>query len=90
MPALGLVWRCCRIDSGNFTPEGGPDMNSLWQSFRDYFQLLFGFSGRINRAKYWLAVFTFPIAMFAPSAVVWGFADWAIGAGPGLNPIGFA
>jgi uncharacterized membrane protein YhaH (DUF805 family) len=65
-------------------------MNSLWQSFRDYFQLLFGFSGRINRAKYWLAVFTFPIAMWALLAVVWGFEEWAIGVRSGRDAIGFA
>ena len=29
----------------------------------DFFQLLFGFSGRINRAKYWLAAFIYLVVM---------------------------
>ncbi len=38
----------------------------------DLFQLLFGFSGRINRAKYWLALVIYIAAMLIMAGIVIG------------------
>ena len=40
-------------------------MNLFQLSFGEWLQLLFGFSGRINRAKYWLTLIIYFVALFA-------------------------
>jgi uncharacterized membrane protein YhaH (DUF805 family) len=46
----------------------------------DFGSLLFGFQGRINRAKYWLAVLIYVVAMIIISVVL-ALSFWASGAG---------
>lgn len=55
-------------------PPGRP--TSLWRT--KLFQLLFGFSGRINRAKYWFAVVIFSVTMLIV-LIVFSFAAWIVG-----------
>jgi uncharacterized membrane protein YhaH (DUF805 family) len=40
-------------------------MNLFQLLFGEWLQLLFGFSGRINRAKYWLTLVIYFVALFA-------------------------
>jgi uncharacterized membrane protein YhaH (DUF805 family) len=40
----------------------------------DLFQLLFGFSGRINRAKYWLAVVIYSVAVLIVPVILFSFS----------------
>jgi uncharacterized membrane protein YhaH (DUF805 family) len=57
--------------------ERPPDRStSLWLT--KLFQLLFGLSGRINRAKYWLAIVIFSVTMLIVLIVV-SFAAWIVG-----------
>jgi uncharacterized membrane protein YhaH (DUF805 family) len=46
----------------------------------DFSSLLFGFQGRINRAKYWLAVLIYVVAMIIVGAVL-ALSFWASGSG---------
>jgi len=46
-------------------PNLAAAMNLFQLLFGEWLQLLFGFSGRINRAKYWLTFVIYFIALFA-------------------------
>ena len=63
---------CARTPSGVLIPAGtiptpklGAAMNLFQLLFGEWFELLFGFSGRINRAKYWLTFVIYFVALFA-------------------------
>jgi uncharacterized membrane protein YhaH (DUF805 family) len=53
-----------------------------WRSF--FFSFFFSFRGRINRAKYWLAVLVFVVV-----GIVLGLVGWALGNGVAFQILSF-
>jgi uncharacterized membrane protein YhaH (DUF805 family) len=60
-----------------FADAGRHALLLIWRTIMDLKSLFFSFTGRINRAKYWLGILILFVALFAVSAVAF-LIMWAV------------